>query len=132
MPEKYDDVLMPFLALMRAELHANSDKGDRPAWLAMDADTAMLEVYHHAAKLAKAVRNDDAARIREHAADVANMALMLADVCGALTSAADGAEIESRRTALPERCTYPNCNCPFDAPGDPNWCARGLASRTEV
>ena len=23
-------------------------------------------------------------------------------------------------------CTYPNCNCPFDAPADPNWCARGL------
>lgn len=23
-------------------------------------------------------------------------------------------------------CKYPNCNCPFDAPGDPNWCARGL------
>lgn len=21
--------------------------------------------------------------------------------------------------------TYPTCNCPFDAPGDPNWCARG-------
>ena len=23
-------------------------------------------------------------------------------------------------------CTYPSCNCPFDAPADPNWCARGL------
>ena len=23
-------------------------------------------------------------------------------------------------------CTYPMCNCPFDAPADPNWCARGL------
>lgn len=23
-------------------------------------------------------------------------------------------------------CTYPICNCPFDAPTDPNWCARGL------
>lgn len=22
-------------------------------------------------------------------------------------------------------CTYPKCNCPFDAPSDPNWCARG-------
>lgn len=29
--------------------------------------------------------------------------------------------------AEPEmRCSYPDCNCPFDAPGDPNWCARGL------
>lgn len=24
------------------------------------------------------------------------------------------------------KCTYPDCNCPFDAPADPNWCARGL------
>ena len=23
-------------------------------------------------------------------------------------------------------CSYPQCNCPFDAPADPNWCARGL------
>jgi hypothetical protein len=23
-------------------------------------------------------------------------------------------------------CTYPSCTCPFDAPADPNWCARGL------
>ena len=25
-----------------------------------------------------------------------------------------------------ETCNYPSCNCPFDAPADPNWCARGL------
>lgn len=23
-------------------------------------------------------------------------------------------------------CTYPHCNCPFDAPAEQNWCARGL------
>ena len=22
-------------------------------------------------------------------------------------------------------CIYPACNCPFDAPADPEWCARG-------
>jgi len=28
-----------------------------------------------------------------------------------------------------ERCRYPECNCPLDAPTDPDktWCARGLA-----
>lgn len=26
-----------------------------------------------------------------------------------------------------ERCTYPDCNCPFDAPSDPAWCAKGLS-----
>ena len=30
-----------------------------------------------------------------------------------------------------KKCSYPNCNCPFDAPSDPNWCARGL-KRHEV
>lgn len=25
-------------------------------------------------------------------------------------------------------CRYPDCNCPFDAPADQNWCARGLPS----
>lgn len=23
-------------------------------------------------------------------------------------------------------CSYPDCNCPFDAPADPDWCARGF------
>lgn len=23
-------------------------------------------------------------------------------------------------------CDYPNCRCPFDAPADQNWCAKGL------
>ena len=22
-------------------------------------------------------------------------------------------------------CTYPKCKCPFDAPADHNWCAKG-------
>jgi hypothetical protein len=84
MSEKYDDVLLPFLSLMRKELHANSRKGDRPGWLAMDANTALLEVYWHTAKLSAAVKNNDGPAIMEHAADVANMAMMVLDVCGGL------------------------------------------------
>ncbi|GGX30333.1 hypothetical protein GCM10007242_41170 [Pigmentiphaga litoralis] len=84
---KYDDVLRPFLALMEAELHANAGKGDRPGWLSMTRQTALLEIYYHVAKLQKAAKNDDAALIREHAADVANMAMMLLDVCGGLPAA---------------------------------------------
>lgn len=41
-----------------------------------------------------------------------------------ITQAAPSPEVE-------KRCSYPNCNCPFDAPSDPNWCARGL-KRHEV
>lgn len=83
---KYDCVLMPFLDMMRAELHANGGKGDRPGWLSMSREAAMLEIYHHAAKLAKAMRNGDASLIREHAADVANMSMMAVDICGLLAA----------------------------------------------
>ena len=81
---KYGNVLAPFVALMDAELHANAAKGDRPGWLGMSRDVALLEIYWHTAKLSAAVKNNDAALIREHSADVANMAMMLLDVCGGL------------------------------------------------
>lgn len=84
-PQKYDDTLMPFLALMRKELHANSHKGDREGWLGMPLLTAMNELTHHHDKLGGAVEAVDAPQIAEYAADVANCAMMLADVCGLLT-----------------------------------------------
>jgi len=89
---KYDDVLLPFLALMRKELHANAAKGDRPGWLLMDRKTAVLEVHHHVAKLQKSLLSNDAHGILEHAADVANMAMMSVDVCGLLPAAPSAPE----------------------------------------
>ncbi|MDP2369364.1 hypothetical protein [Rhodoferax sp.] len=83
-PGKYDDVLRPFVSLMERELHANTGKGDRPGWLSMSADEVLLEIYYHVAKLQKAIRNNDGPRIQEHAADVANMAMMALDVCGGI------------------------------------------------
>ena len=83
-PAKYDDVLHPFLTLMRRELHANAGKGDRPGWLAMSPDQALLEVYYHLAKLQKAVKHNDGPAIQEYSADVANMAMMVLDICGGL------------------------------------------------
>lgn len=83
-PQKYDDTLVPFVALMRAELHANSEKGDRPGWLAMDTNTALFEIYYHMAKLTYAIRKEDAAGAKEFAADVANMCMMLLDTTGLL------------------------------------------------
>lgn len=81
---KYDVVLKPFLALMSRELHANSSKGDRPGWLQMSRERALLEIYYHVSKLSVAIKNADAAAIAEHSADVANMAMMALDVCGGL------------------------------------------------
>ncbi len=86
-PGKYDDVLLPFLKLMEHELHANAGKGDRPGWLQMDRKTALLEIYYHLGKLQKATRDNDPAGIVEYAADVANMAMMLVDVCRLLAAA---------------------------------------------
>lgn len=82
--QKYDDTLVPFVALMRAELHANSEKGDRPGWLAMDTNTALFEIYYHMAKLTYAIRKEDGAGAREFAADVANTCMMLLDTTGLL------------------------------------------------
>lgn len=81
---KYGDVLRPFVALMEKELHANAGKGDRPGWLGMSAAVALLEIYYHVAKLQKAVKDGEGDKIKENAADVANMAMMLLDVCGGL------------------------------------------------
>ena len=55
----------------------------------MSPEVALLEIYWHTAKLSAAVKNDDAALIREHSADVANMAMMLLDVCGGLVTPND-------------------------------------------
>lgn len=104
--EKYNDTLVPFLAMMRAELHANTRKGDRPGWLTMAPDKGLLEIYWHTAKLSVAVRDGNEAAIREHCADVANMAMMLADVCGVLPAALTApAEAGSAPLVLPEPYT---------------------------
>ncbi|MGX5220297.1 hypothetical protein ACVTMO_16895 [Pseudomonas segetis] len=83
---KYAEVLKPFLAMMENELHANAGKGDRPGWLKMDRKTALLEIYYHLGKLQKAAKDDDQTGIIEYAADVANMSMMLVDVCGLLSA----------------------------------------------
>ncbi len=81
---KYEEVLIPFIRMMEKELHANSGKGDRPGWLAMSADTCLLEIYYHLSKLQKSVKDGNGDGIREYAADVANMSMMLVDICGGL------------------------------------------------
>lgn len=103
---KYDEVLKPFVSLMERELHANSGKGDRPGWLAMSAYDCMLEIYYHAAKLQKAIKDGNGDGIAEYSADVANMAMMVADICGAIHLAAPVVERQDVQVAaMPvERC----------------------------
>lgn len=88
---KYDDTLLPFLAFMRRELHSNSRKGDRAGWLRMGRNEALQEIHHHVKKLDQVVVMDGGLeQITEHAADVANCAMMLLDVCGGIPPADDG------------------------------------------
>ncbi|WP_374979259.1 hypothetical protein PSGK_21225 [Pseudomonas solani] len=91
---KYNQVLLPFLKMMETELHANAGKGDRPGWLAMDRNTALLEIFYHLGKLQKALKDSNPDGILEHAADVANMSMMLVDICGLLPPC-DPAEAET-------------------------------------
>lgn len=97
---KYDLTLKPFVELMERELHANAHKGDRPAWLKMSGGDCLLEIYYHVGKLHKAVHAGDAALINEYAADTANLAMMLTDICGSL-----GLYVHSR-----QKTTCANCH----------------------
>ena len=107
--------LAAFVERMKAELASNSGKGDRAAWMRDTPRELLAEVQHHYVKLHACVVEydrqlaNDAARplpwldpaagdwdstsdglealIGEFAADVANMAMMVADRCGALRGA---------------------------------------------
>jgi len=67
---------------MRMELLANVRKGNRQVWKAMPPMQLLMEVYYHAGKLQQAIVCEDKQKIREYAADVANMAMMVADAFG--------------------------------------------------
>lgn len=81
---KYSDTLVPFITMMVKELHANAGKGDREGWLQMSTDTCLLEIMYHFGKLQKAVKKQDEEGIKEYSADVANMCMMLVDICNLL------------------------------------------------
>jgi hypothetical protein len=102
---KYDDTLMPFVALMRKELHANADKGDRPGWLSMSADTCLLEIIYHFGKLQASVKRGDGDGMAEYGADVANMCMMLLDICGVINLVQHTEQPAPVAAVMPERKT---------------------------
>lgn len=83
---RFYEVLEPFIAMMDRELENNTAKGDRPGWLQMTPEQCLLEIYYHVSKLQKAVRDRDLARVAENTADVANMAMMMADIYSLLST----------------------------------------------
>lgn len=96
--ERYPEVER-FAGLMLSELAANSGKGDQAGWLAAPPRALLHDITWHWAKLARALsafenavghkaQHHHADEVREYAADVANMAMMLVDRLGLLPEGA--------------------------------------------
>lgn len=64
---------------MDAEMRANRGKGAEVDWLRCEPTDLWKETMDHAAKLLQALREKDFARVREFAADTANLAMMTRD-----------------------------------------------------
>ncbi len=71
-----DRKLIKFAGVMDRELEANKAKGD---WTRLNTETSLRELAVHVVKLSRAVESGDQARILEHAADVANSAMFVAN-----------------------------------------------------
>ena len=69
-----------FAVQMRKELWNNRHKGDQASWRTMEVRQAWGEIAWHVGKLTAAIREGDAAKVHELAADIANGALMLDDI----------------------------------------------------
>jgi len=90
MEEIENDVPVPrwpevdrFAEEMKRELEANvPEKGS--AWDDCPSGKMMDEVEYHVEKLRAALEEGDKEKIREHAADVGNNAMMLADLVGVI------------------------------------------------
>lgn len=81
MPRDYQDAVQSFAHMMLQELNGNSDKGEQ-TWLAKSPLDLVKDLEQHVAKLKAAVEAADEKKIAEHAADVGNQALFVADKFG--------------------------------------------------
>ncbi len=84
--------VLAFAWLMERELRANDHK---PGWKQDDAQLLALRMLEEGQELLRAVYKSSRHKIGEEAADVANMAMMVADVCDAL-------DLDTARAALAE------------------------------
>ena len=80
-----------FAKRMRAELSANSHKGNQGSWLRMSLKEAWIEISWHLGKLTAAMKAEDVSACRELAADIANGAMMFDDIILAKIAERDGA-----------------------------------------
>lgn len=78
--------VLAFAHEMERKLAANRHKGDREGWVKMPQGWLLTRVLAETAELASALDAEDgSARITSEAADLANFAMMIADVAGGLS-----------------------------------------------
>lgn len=75
-----------FAEAMEFELNANAHKGD---WMPVDNEVHAEEAIYHLWKLTVSIASAEPHRVREHAADVANIVMFLADKNGGMDVPSD-------------------------------------------
>lgn len=81
--------VLGFALLMEAKLEANRHKGDRDGWIRCSVGDFLLpRLREEFGELCDALPEGAPAEIAAEAADVANFAMMIADVCGGLVPVA--------------------------------------------
>ena len=68
--------LAEFMLLMDREMENNSYKGGKSEYIAVNAKVLLADALYHAGKLAVAIKEESDSKVEEHAADVANLAMM--------------------------------------------------------
>lgn len=73
--------VLEFAQAMEGKLALNRHKGDREAWLKDDPSALVTRLYDEVNELSDAVKDKGPGEVLGEAADVANFAMMIADVC---------------------------------------------------
>lgn len=79
-----------FAKFMRRELWENRHKGDRGVWINIPPETWSSEIAWHLVKMMAAIKDSNYEKVREHAADIANGAMMCIDGLGLLEGQGGG------------------------------------------
>lgn len=78
----FADKVRRFSQMMMGEFRSNEHKG--VSYQSLSPEQSFAEILKHMSKLYRAMKANNVRAIGEHAADVANCALLVADRCNAL------------------------------------------------
>lgn len=108
-----------FANLMEQQLRANDHK---PGWKGDEPDALFRRLVEESSELEDAIYHtvDGEAFVGKEAADVANFAMMIADVCGALTPSAPSADLDALTGCADDQGMFaqPNMDAPSGDGGE--------------